>query len=728
MVEYTPLPEFRVAEVGDRIAVGACGSLLAQLGAEVALVEPPQPCTTHKWRNRALVAAGKRSITIDTTGARDMQRLQQVLHGADVVLTSSDTTGALQFDAGHEHIVCDITAFGDSGPLSGVAYSDAMVQAVSGMVDTTGDPAHPPSPAGFPILEFCAGIYAAAAIVVALRVRRLHGRGQSIDIALFDCAMSTMSTFLPFHMTGRPVTRAGNRHTLAAPWNAYRAEDGWVLICTATNDQWQRLCDAMRQPELARAAGYTTNAERVAHHADIDALVAQWVRTLRVNDCVECLCAINVPCGPVATVAQLATEPNLRHRHMIQRLVDPVSARELVLPGTPFKASRTAGRLAPDIPLPGADQDRLASMWQRHAEPSLPADADATLPRPLAGVRVIEIGQYTTAPLVARQLGAFGAEVLKIEPPAGDGSRTWPPLQGNQGYFFTFSNSDKKSLMLDLRNARDTTIFSALLETADILVENLKPGSLARLGFGVDVLASRYPRLVYCGVSGFGADSAYPERPAFDTVVQAMSGIMDLTPINGTPTKAGISAADVVGGEYSLLAILAALEYRDRTGRGQHIDISMQDVASWVTQTSWNDMVPAGPVTVVSCRDGYALLDADPACAARRLARRHSRYEGGLTAASGLTRALFASDAQDAGMDTAPVLSVSEAVASPQARARQVIVYGADAEGIQRPLLNSPLRLKMTPPRVMRPIGTLGEANADITGKDHAGAMTPLAP
>ena len=177
-----------------------------------------------------------------------------MLHSADIVLLSSDVTVTPESEWRHDQIICDITAFGDSGPLSGLAYSDAMVQAVSGIVDTTGNPADPPAPVGFPILEFCAGIYAAAAVIVALRVRRLHERGQRIDIALFDCALSTLSTFLPFHMVGKPAIRAGNRHSLAAPWNAYRATDGWILICTATDEQWQRLCTAMQQPELARIA------------------------------------------------------------------------------------------------------------------------------------------------------------------------------------------------------------------------------------------------------------------------------------------------------------------------------------------------------------------------------------------------------------------------------------------------------------------------------------------
>src|SRR5688500_16075038 len=167
----TPLSQLLVAEVGERIAAGACGSLLAQLGADVALVEPDEARTTHKWRNRALVAAGKRSLRAEP----DADVLKQLLQSADIVLLSSDITVAAANEWRLHQLRRALPAFGGSGPLCGPTCSDTLVQAVSGIVDTTGDPSLPPVAVGFPILEFCAGIYAAAAIVVALRVRRLHG-------------------------------------------------------------------------------------------------------------------------------------------------------------------------------------------------------------------------------------------------------------------------------------------------------------------------------------------------------------------------------------------------------------------------------------------------------------------------------------------------------------------------------------------------------------------------
>ncbi len=707
-----PLPGFLVAEHGARIGVAACGSLLAQLGAEVVFIEPQPALTANKWRNRAVAAAGKRSVAIDRNDAADVELAERILRTADVVLVSSDVSPLPAREWRPDQIVCDITAFGDSGPLVGKAYSDALVQAVSAIADTTGNPAGAPTPVGFPILEFCAGIYAAAAVMAALRVRRLHRYGQRIDIALFDCAVSTLSTFLPFHMVGRPASRAWNRHSLAAPWNAYRAADGWVLICTATDEQWQRLCVAMQQPELAQAAGYKTNAERVARHAEVDAVVQRWVSTQSVRECLDRLGAIDVACGPIVTVDQLTREANLAHRGTIHRLRDPLTGHEIALPGSPLKASQTPGRAPDRIPYPDEDRAYIAALCTVSA--ASPVRTDRATPRPLAGLRVIEIGQYTTAPLVARQLGALGADVLKVEPPGGEGSRGWPPNQGDQGYFFTFSNSDKRSLMLDLRNHGDRALFCALLKTADVLVENLKPGSLARLGFDAGEIATLNPRLVYCSISGFGADSVYPGRPAFDTVVQAMSGFMDLTRVAGIPTKAGISAADIVGGEFSLLAILAVIEYRDRTGHGQHLDISMQDVAAWVTQTAWNGAQGSHGVITVQCADGFAFAEGDEARVTSQLARRDPRFKGGLAGAQELTRAAFVALAQEAGVAAAPVLAVSELAESEQVAARQLIVRSVGRDGRTWPLLNTPLRLRATPPVVARPIGPLGEANPEI--------------
>lgn len=707
-LQGAPLAGVLVVEHGERLGAAVCGSLLAQLGAQVALIERDGVLSRRERGARAANALGKRSVVVRAGDASDEGFVRELLCAADVIVTSSDVSPLPHYTSAPHQIVCDVTAFGASGPLAGLPYGDALVQALSGLAATTGDPAGAPTLIGFPFCEVSAGIYAAAATLVAHRVRRTRGFGQGIDVALYDCAVSALSTFLPFHASGKTVTRAGNRHSLAAPWNAYGASDGWVLICTATDEQWSRLCSLIGQRDLARAPGFATNAERVTRRSEVDALLEQWTAAQSVDECIAQLAGIDIACGPILTLEQLTCEPNLAHRNMVRRVADAHSASEIVLPASPLAPSMPFAHTAARVPLPDSDRAYLRELLQDRPNTPLPANAaDRSLP--LAGLRVVEIGQYTTAPLVARQLGALGAEVYKIEPPGGEGSRSWPPAQGNRGYFFAFSNSDKKSLELDLRNESDRRLFRALLHTADVLVENLKPGSLARLGFGPAQLREINPRLVYCAISGFGADSAYPGRPAFDTVVQAMSGFMDVTRAAGIPMKAGISAADIMGGEFGLLAILAALEVRDRTQQGHAIDMSMQDAAVWATASVWNSGAAVRAPAIVECADGYVCIeDADSAT----LATLTSTADGAPRAS--LTREALVAAVREAGLAAAPVCTVSEVATSAQVAARELILEKSTADGRKWPLLNSPLRLARTRTLVQRAIGELGEANDEL--------------
>ena len=395
--------------------------------------------------------------------------------------------------------------------------------------------------------------------------------------------------------------------------------------------------------------------------------------------------------------------------------------------GTRIKASPGPGVPPAAIPAQNQQRAQVDALLAAIKPPSVRGDIRKDIP-PLAGLRVLEIGQYTTAPLVSRQLAALGAEVFKIEPPNGDSSRRWPPHQDGQGCFFTLSNCDKRSLMLDLTNTQDKLAFRKLLVSADVLVENLKPGSLARLGFAPKQLMEINPRLVYCGISGFGADSIYPGRPAFDTVVQAMSGIMDLTRANDMPTKAGISAADIIGGEIALFAILAALEHREHTNSGQVIDLSMQDAAVWATQTASNRQGRPDPVITIKCRDGYVMTESNEAALLSALTSFDSSFIAGLGAAEDLKRGELVAIAARAGITVTPILNVSEVATSAQTVARNLIRYVHGSDGKNWPLLSTPLRLKSMPTILARPIGALGEGNIEILGDATTTALKPHPP
>ena len=719
-----------VVEVGDRQAAGSCGSLLAELGATVILIETAgaQRVGGNKWERRAVIAAGKLSVAIDPAVHTDMQLLQRVMAQADVVLASGDMQPAYINDAVEKisggAIVCDISAFGSSGPLARRGYSDFLIQALSGSMDTTGAPEGAPTPTRIPIMEMGAALFAAAGVLAALRVRRAQGITQRVEIALFDCAVSMLTTFLPIYFAGREPQRIGNHHPSMSPWNAFRASDGWVLMCSGSDDQWRRVCELIGCREHAADKRYGSPTSRVQVNAEVDAIVEAWTRERTVAQCIERFNTTGLACGPVYTLAELYAEPSLVHRGMLCGAIDPATGARIRLPGSAFRGSRCRGHAATVVPARGGDRAVVENLLRAGAIPRHVVDAGPPR-RPLDGVRVIEIGNYTTAPLAARTLAALGADVVKLEPPAGDAARALPPHRDGQGYFFTMSNSGKRSVMLDLRGEQGKAAFRALLATADVLVENLKHGSLARLGFGARELAQINPRLIYCPISGFGADSPYADRAAMDTTIQAMSGIMDLTRADGVPYKTGISSADLAGGQFGVVAILAALEYRERSGRGQALDLSMQDGAAWLTHAAWNEEeVASGMTTLVRCGDGYVAVESPLEAVERALAGAvRVNATPAVVELTGMQRAQVAALCERAGMRCAPVLRVAEVAAHAQTKTRELIVTGKTAGGSAWPLLACPIRLAATPTAITRAIGALGadsdEVFAEWTGMVH---------
>jgi len=710
-MEKGALDGVTVLELGARVAAGVCGSLLAQLGATVVLAEGlPHGAGESKWDRRAQAALGKLSFRPDLADPGERGILARLAARADVVLISSDVDGAL--DALPEgwregRIVCDFTAYGASGPLAapwaGRPDGEAQIQAVTGITDTSGNSGSPPALIALPVVETMTGLYGAAGVVAALRVARRSGLTQPIDMSLYDCAFAAMATFLPRILAGAEGApqRIGNNHAMISPWNVFRARDGWVLICAGTDVQWRRLCGVMGREELAADPRYERIADRVRRSEEVDAAVQDWTMRHSVDDCVVRLSAISIACGPVAEIAGHPVEPNLLERGMIRRVDDAATGAEIFVPGSPLRMTATPGRVPGRIPAPDGDRAAILRLaGEARPQPRAVGVAEASL----AGVRIIEIGHYTTAPLATKHLAALGAEVIKIEPPEGEATRAWPPTQDGQGYFFTYMNSDKQSLVLDLNLPEHVDELRELLRTADVLVENLKPGALAKRGFAYEQLREINPRLVYCSVSGFGAVGLYPGRPAFDTVIQAMSGLMDVVRCDGIPMKTGISTADLSGAQFSMVAILAALEHRDASGKGQWIDLSMQDTTAWLTQWAWNRAGPAGAWSLAACSDGFAVVGGPQG----REAAFQGRAESGA-----LTRAELVAAAEQAGLHAAPVLSALEMMEQPLPEARG-LWFRAMGNGREWPLLKTPMGLEATPPLVRRPMPPLGRDTAEV--------------
>ena len=206
---------------------------------------------------------------------------------------------------------------------------------------------------------------------------------------------------------------------------------------------------------------------------------------------------------------------------------------------------------------------------------------------PLDGIRVIDLSRVVSGPFCTMTLADMGADVIKLEEPGrGDESRAFgPPFLGGESPYFLSINRNKRSCTVNLKSDDGKAILWRLLGTADVVIENFRPGAMQRLGFGFDAVSARHPRVVYCSISGFGDSGPDATRPGYDLIVQGESGLMDLTgEADGPPTRIGTSIADLSSGLMAAQGILLALYVRRDTGRGQHVKVAMLDaVASLLT-------------------------------------------------------------------------------------------------------------------------------------------------
>ena len=245
---------------------------------------------------------------------------------------------------------------------------------------------------------------------------------------------------------------------------------------------------------------------------------------------------------------------------------------------------------------------------------------------PLRGIRVIEVGNYMAGPFCGMQLADLGADVVKVEnPKGGDLSRSLGPIVGGESGNFARLNRGKRGLALDLKRPAGAAILRTLAGSADVIVENLRPGTMRDLGLDPRELLAQNERLVYCAVTGWGQDGPYADRPALDIIVQGQSGLMSVTgEADGSPVKVGVSISDLTAGLYGTIAILAALAARSRDGKGQLVDISMFEssvaLAVWEAgQYFTTGEVPRAfgsahkliaPYQAIGARDGHFIVGA----------------------------------------------------------------------------------------------------------------------
>jgi CoA:oxalate CoA-transferase len=373
------------------------------------------------------------------------------------------------------------------------------------------------------------------------------------------------------------------------------------------------------------------------------------------------------------------------------------------------------------------------------------------LPRPLDGVRIVDFTRVLAGPLSTALLADLGAEVIKIEPPQGDDYRAIGPFRSGESALFTIVNRGKRSVVLDLKQPAAQALARELIATADVVVENFRPGVAARLGIGATELLAAQPRLVYVSVSGYGQTGPLTDRPAYDIIMQATTGLMAVTgDPAGEATVVGEVVSDVVTGLYASWAILAALLQVERTGRGQHVDVAMYDATIGFLITSlarhlFTGIVPtrvgnrhplSAPFGVFQAQDGpfvLAILTHRFFAALAEVIQRPDwvddpRYRTDadrLSAESELRAGIEAWSRQRtvaevcacldaAGVPAAPIGTLADALQSPQAAARELLQPVDDPRlpGLRLPV--QPVKFTGSAPSVPGRAPALGEHSREI--------------
>lgn len=382
---------------------------------------------------------------------------------------------------------------------------------------------------------------------------------------------------------------------------------------------------------------------------------------------------------------------------------------------------------------------------------------------PLTGLRVFDLSRILAGPTCTQLLGDLGADVIKVERPgAGDDTRTWGPpyLKDQEGAdtsesaYYLSCNRNKRSITIDIESAEGQALAHRLIQQSDILVENFKVGGLARYGLAWEQIHAAYPRLIYCSITGFGQTGPYAARAGYDYLVQGMGGIMSVTgDPEGQPMKVGTAVSDVSTGLHATIAILAALHHRERTGRGQRIDLALLDATVALTINQGLNYLTSGrppgrlgnahpnivPYQVFRCLDGHVILavgndsqyrkfcafaGVEPLAEDPRFLTNGDRVRNRAFLIPQLeplfearTVAYWIEGLEPLGVPCSPINRMDEVFADPQVLARDMLVEMEHPASGAVKLIGNPQKFSDTPVEYRLPPPMLGEHTDEILGE-----------
>ncbi|WP_297597392.1 CoA transferase, partial [Mycobacterium sp.] len=591
-----PLAGYTVIDLSTGIAGAYCTKLLADGGAHVVKVEPPEGDPLRMWSASgaafpegddgalfSFLAGAKHSVVADLAEDGDVGLVDRLLASADAVIWSAGSTVAEHSDftpqavhGRHPHLtVTAITPFGLEGPWRDRAATEFTLQAWSGGIVGLGrgEQQRPPVFVGGQAGEYLAGAYASAA-TLSSRCRRIDGgAGELLDLSMLETQILCL-TYYPvtyFEVLGRPW-RDMRRPTIPG---VAQAKDGLVDLGCGTAQQWFDLCAMVGHPEWIDEDSPLSITEQANIHAEE---IFAWMSSTPVDEIRELAMAFRIPNAPVANGANVTSFDQFVERDSFVR--NPRDGFEQ--PSHPYRMR--PARLRGPHPAP-----RLGEHTEQYRTADLPARPEPigmAKPLPLTGLRVLDMTTFWAGPCGTHFLAMLGAEVIHIESTRRpDGTRliAGVPITEDRWWekspIFEALNTNKKGLTLDLQSPRGRELLRELIATCDVVVENFTPRVLDQIGLDFASVRSIRPDTVLVRMPGFGLEGPWRDNPAFAYVIEAASGVSWLTGYPDRTPYDPYSIGDPNAGVHAVNAILLALEHRRRTGDGVFVEAAMVDAA-----------------------------------------------------------------------------------------------------------------------------------------------------
>jgi len=586
-VAEPPLSGFTVVDLSTGIAGAYCTKLLADGGADVIKIEPPEGDPLRSWSASgaaippgsdgalfSFLACSKHSVVADPANGDDIELINRLLASADAAVWSagSHVLTPAEIHRRHPHLtVTSITPFGLQGPWRDYAATEFTLQAWSGGIVGLGRGEQDRAPVfvGGQVGEYLAGAYASAATLAS----RHRNAGELIDLSMLETQILSL-TYYPvtyFEMLGRPW-RDARRRTVPG---VAQAKDGLVDVGCGTAQQWFDLCAMVGHPEWIDEESPLTITEQANLNKDE---IYAWVQSNSVEEICELASAFRIPNAPVANGANVASLDHFAERGSFVR--NPRDGFRQ--PAHPYRMR--PARLRQPQPAPRLGEHtaryRAANLIPRQA----PMNTSKGLP--LSGLRVLDMTTFWAGPSCTHFLAMLGAEVIHVESTRRpDGTRliAGVPVTEDQWWekspIFAALNTNKKGLTLDLQSARGRDVLCRLIATCDVVVENFTPRVLDQIGIDFAAVQAIQPDAVMVRMPGFGLDGPWRDKPAFAYAIESAAGVSWLTGHPDRPPYEPYSIGDPNAGVHAVNALLLALEHRRRTGQGVLVEAAMVDAA-----------------------------------------------------------------------------------------------------------------------------------------------------